>query len=67
LQEAGKNTRIDTSYKGYFIFNIFNYNMINEEEEKSPILGSWPRVYALVIGVLVLIIVLLYIFTRQYQ
>ena len=39
----------------------------NEEEEKSPILGSWRNVYALVIGVLVLIIVLLYIFTQQYQ
>ena len=42
--------------------------MINEEEEeKSPILGSWRNVYALVIGVLVLIIVLLYIFTQHYQ
>ncbi len=41
--------------------------MINEEEEKSPILGSWRNVYALVIGVLVLIIVLLYLFTQQYQ
>jgi hypothetical protein len=38
-----------------------------EEEEKSPILGSWRNVYALVIGVLVLIMVLLYIFTKQYQ
>jgi hypothetical protein len=38
-----------------------------EEEEKSPILGSWRNVYALVIGVLVLIIVLLYVFTQQYQ
>ncbi len=41
--------------------------MQNEEEEKSPILGSWRNVYALVIGVLVLIIVLLYVFTQQYQ
>lgn len=41
--------------------------MHNEEEEKSPILGSWRNVYALVIGVLVLIMVLLYIFTKQYQ
>jgi hypothetical protein len=41
--------------------------MQNEEEEKSPILGSWRHVYALVIGVLVLIIVLLYVFTQQYQ
>lgn len=41
--------------------------MQNEEEEKSPILGSWRNVYALVIGVLVLIIVLLYLFTQQYQ
>ncbi len=41
--------------------------MQNEEEEKSPILGSWRNVYALVIGVLVLIIVLLSVFTQQYQ
>jgi len=41
--------------------------MQNEEEEKSPILGSWRNVYALVIGVLLIIIVLLYIFTQQYQ
>lgn len=41
--------------------------MTNEEEEKSPILGSWRNVYALVIAVLVVIIVLLYLFTQQYQ
>jgi hypothetical protein len=41
--------------------------MHNEEEEKSPILGSWRNVYTLVIGVLVVIIILLYIFTKQYQ
>jgi hypothetical protein len=39
----------------------------NNEEEKSPILGSWRNVYALVIGVLVAIIVVLYIFTKYYQ
>jgi hypothetical protein len=42
-------------------------NSNNEEEEKSPILGSWGNVYSLVIGVLVVIIVLLYSFTAYYQ
>lgn len=40
---------------------------LNEEEEKSPILGSWSNVYAVVIGVLVVTILLLYVFTQQYQ
>lgn len=40
---------------------------LNEEEEKSPILGSWRNVYALVIGALLVTMLLLYIFTQQYQ
>lgn len=40
---------------------------MNNEEEKSPILGSWRNVYALVIGVLVVVIVLLYAFTLYFK
>jgi len=42
-------------------------NMNNEEEEKSPILGSWRNVYALVIGVLVVVIISLYCFTQYFR
>ncbi|MDX2171973.1 MAG: hypothetical protein SFY56_02560 [Bacteroidota bacterium] len=41
--------------------------MKNEEENKSPILGSWKNVYALVIGALVAVIVSLYFFTQHYK
>ncbi|MES2567201.1 MAG: hypothetical protein V4565_10065 [Bacteroidota bacterium] len=41
--------------------------MKTEEEEKSPILGSWTNVYALVIGVLVVVIISLYIFTQHFK
>ena len=41
--------------------------MDNQEEEKSPILGSWRNVYALVIGVLITVIVSLYFFTQHYK
>jgi cell division protein FtsN len=40
---------------------------MEDQEEKSPILKNWRNVYALVIGVLVLIIVLLYFFTAHYK
>ncbi|MDF2449613.1 MAG: hypothetical protein K0R26_2117 [Bacteroidota bacterium] len=38
-----------------------------DENQKSPILGTWKNVYALVIGVLVAIIISLYLFTEHYQ
>jgi len=41
--------------------------MKNEEENKSPILGSWKNVYALVIGLLVAVIISLYFFTQHYK
>jgi hypothetical protein len=37
------------------------------EEEKSPILGSWRNVYALVVIVLVAVIVGLYFFTENFK
>ncbi|HEX8516836.1 MAG TPA: hypothetical protein VF868_11595 [Bacteroidia bacterium] len=40
---------------------------MEEKEEKSPIMGSWRNVYALVIGVLIAVIVLLYLFTQYYK
>ncbi|MES2131500.1 MAG: hypothetical protein V4506_04065 [Bacteroidota bacterium] len=42
-------------------------NINTDEEEKSPILGSWQNVYALVIGVLVVVIVFLYFITEHYK
>lgn len=39
---------------------------MKEEEEKSPILGSWRNVYLLVIAVLVLVIVALGVLTKTY-
>jgi hypothetical protein len=41
--------------------------MKNQEEEKSPILKSWRNVYALVIGVLIIVIISLYFFTEHYK
>jgi hypothetical protein len=35
--------------------------------EKPPFLGSWPRVYAAVLGWLALLIVLFTLFTRAYN
>lgn len=39
---------------------------MTEEEEKSPILGSWRNVYLLVIAVLVAVIAALGILTKTY-
>jgi len=36
-------------------------------EEAPPILGSWRNFYALVLGVLVLDILMLYLFTRLFS
>jgi hypothetical protein len=41
--------------------------MNHQEEEKSPILKSWRNVYALVIGVLIVVIISLYFFTQHYK
>jgi hypothetical protein len=38
-----------------------------EQEPRPPILGSWRNVYALVIGVLALLIVLFYCFTKYFE
>ncbi|MDF2456964.1 MAG: hypothetical protein K0R51_2957 [Cytophagaceae bacterium] len=39
---------------------------MSHEEEKPPFLGSWNNVYALVIGSLVCMIVLFYLFTQYF-
>ena len=36
-------------------------------DEKPPILGSWPRMYAAVAGFLILLIVLFDLFTRSFN
>jgi len=38
-----------------------------EKEEKPPILGSWRNVYALLIGVLLAVMLLLYLFTQYFK
>jgi hypothetical protein len=37
------------------------------EEERPPILKTWNRVYTLVIGVLVFLIILFYLFTNYFK
>jgi hypothetical protein len=36
-------------------------------EEKPPILKTWRNLYALVIGVLVILIVVFYLFTKHFE
>ncbi len=37
------------------------------EEEPPPILGTWPRLYGAVLGILALLIVLFYLFGRAFR
>ena len=37
------------------------------DDEKSPILGSWRMVYAMLITVLILVIVSLYLFSKHFS
>jgi len=37
-----------------------------KNEEPPPILGSWPRLYAAVLGWLAVLIVLFYLFARRF-
>lgn len=39
----------------------------NLEEARPPILGSWPRIYLLVLGVLGSLMVLFSLFTRNFS
>ena len=38
-----------------------------DSDEKAPIMGSWNGMYALVIGVLLLLIVFFYVFTAAFS
>ena len=38
-----------------------------ETDEEPPPLGSWNRIYAVVVGSLVVVIVLLILFTREFS
>lgn len=44
-----------------------HYGAMSADPDPAPILGSWPRVYALVLGLLVLWIVLFAAFTAAYR
>lgn len=37
-----------------------------KNEEPPPILGSWPRIYAVVVGWLALLIGVFYLFARRF-
>jgi len=39
----------------------------NKNEDLPPIAGTWNKLYALVIGELVTLIILFYIFTRIFE
>lgn len=41
--------------------------MTEQENERPPILKSWKNLYALVIGVEVLIVLFLYFFTQYFK
>jgi hypothetical protein len=36
-------------------------------DEPPPVLRTWPRVYAFVVGYLALLILLFYIFTKRFE
>ncbi len=36
-------------------------------DDPPPFLGTWPRVYAVIIGYLALLITVFYLFTRAYK
>lgn len=40
--------------------------MSPDPEEPAPVGGSWPRLYALVLGWLALLVVLFYVFGRVF-
>lgn len=39
----------------------------HKEDKRSPILGSWRNVYAVIIGTLIAVILLLYFFTAFFR
>lgn len=39
----------------------------DEKEEQSPIMGSWRNVHLLLVGTLVAIMILLYVFTQYFK
>ena len=39
---------------------------LTQPEEPPPVLGTWRRLYALVIGWLFLLVVVFYLFARRY-
>lgn len=42
-------------------------NKEKEQEEKPPILGTWRNVYALVIGALIFLMLVFYLFTQYFK
>lgn len=44
-----------------------NDELENQIEERPPFLGSWNNIYALVLGELIVIIALFYLFTKAFS
>ncbi|MSO20775.1 MAG: hypothetical protein EXQ56_10005 [Acidobacteria bacterium] len=40
---------------------------VREEDEPPPFCGTWPRLYAAIVGYLATLITLFYLFTRAYR
>lgn len=40
---------------------------MSKQEEKPPFLGRWGNVYALLIGTLVVVMLLFYLFTKHFE
>ena len=41
--------------------------MPHPDDEPPPILGAWPRLYAAIVGYLILLILLFYAFTETFR
>lgn len=39
----------------------------NRDEEAAPIFGSWNKIYSLVFGELIFLVILFYIFTKVFE
>lgn len=40
---------------------------MEEKDEKPPFLNTWGNVYVLVVGTLVVLIILFYLFTKHFE
>ena len=62
----GTRRRRDRIYRRYRVMASTNRPLEGDSEEQPP-LGGWPRLYALVIGELALLILLFTLFARAFR